>query len=84
MERIQLAAHVEMRGMFAELSNRFKALPEPRKEEVEGEEYAAWRRAKALHEKGVELRKEEDAVLKALWELLQEFKKVVVELEENK
>lgn len=84
MERIRLAAHVEMRGLLAELSNRFKALPQPGKEKIESEEYAAWRRAKALHEKGVELRKQEDAVLKALWELLQEFKEVVVELEEEK
>lgn len=81
MERIRLTAHVEMRGMFADLSQRFKALPEPGKEEVKSKEYAAWRRAKALHQKCVELRKEEDAVLKALWELLQEFKKAVVELE---
>ena len=84
MERIRLTAHVEMREIFAAISKRFKALPQPGEEKIESEEYAAWRRAKALHEKGVELRKQEDAVLKALWELLQEFKAAIVELEEDK
>ena len=37
MARIRLAAHVEMCGLLAEFSNRFKALPQPGKERTRGE-----------------------------------------------